>query len=241
MSSGLGQNDVPVSPSKEAAPKEGSNDEKKDASNGDVMAAIASLRQSMESRLENIKQDFSQQMADNTKKMMENTQVEGGVLTAKVERLEARLQELEEKRDRRDEELTLPPIPLEQRRVVIKHVKEEEGEDEVSLRQSVGEIFEAMDVDVTVVEVKRIKNPSRPNPKPPIQVTVPDKESRDNIMKNKRTLKDVDRFKSVFVEADKPRREREMEANIRRIVKGIPSLSFRRGRVTEAQRADPPQ
>ena len=193
-----------------------------------VLQAIASMRQSMEQRFDNIRQDFKRELDATTKKMMENTQIEVGILTAKIERLETRIKELE---DNKDSKQASSATPAQESTVIIKHIREEEDETNESLQDIVTGIMAALEVEVTVQEVKRIKNPVRPNPKPPIQVTLANKNERNDVLHNKRNLKDTEEYKSVFIEPDKPRREREMVANFRRIVKGIPSLSYRRGRV----------
>ena len=51
------------------------------------------------------------------------------------------------------------------------------------------------------------------------------------VMRNKRKLKDIADYSSVYIEPGRPSEIRFLENNIRRIVKELPNVEYRRGRV----------
>lgn len=56
-------------------------------------------------------------------------------------------------------------------------------------------------------------------------------EDRRNVLLNKKKLRHIESFSYIYVEIDKTKHERQTEANLRKLVKTVPSLEMRGDRV----------
>ena len=60
-------------------------------------------------------------------------------------------------------------------------------------------------------------------------------------MRNKRKLKDTNKFSNIYIEPDIPRDIRNVQANITRLVRDNPTLEMRRGRIVDKAEMQPPR
>ncbi|CAH1801719.1 unnamed protein product [Owenia fusiformis] len=76
-----------------------------------------------------------------------------------------------------------------------------------------------------------------------IKATVATEAQVKALFKAKSKLKDTPQYASIYIERDRSRHERIMEANMRNLAKAVPNLTFTRGRLTvnaQPVTADPP-
>ena len=62
-------------------------------------------------------------------------------------------------------------------------------------------------------------------------------EVKSTILRNKAKLREIEPYKSVYIEGECSRQERLRDANMRRIMNALPGLNYRRGRVQPAPAA----
>ena len=62
-------------------------------------------------------------------------------------------------------------------------------------------------------------------------VTFRSTEQKASVLKSKRNLRNIEQYKRIYIEPDKTRQERIMQANTRKIVQRIAGLKVRGGRV----------
>ena len=98
--------------------------------------------------------------------------------------------------------------------------------DLLSKCQDLIDQFQLQEVEVTSAErigsIDRGRNKNRP-----VAVTFRTNDDIKLVMKNKRKLKDNATYSAVYIDHDKPRDIRPMEANIRRLVKEMPIIEIR--------------
>ena len=71
----------------------------------------------------------------------------------------------------------------------------------------------------------------------PIILQLVSEEVKSTILRNKAKLREIEPYKTVYIEGDQSRQERLRDANMRRIVNALPGLNYRRGRVQPAPAA----
>ena len=105
------------------------------------------------------------------------------------------------------------------------------------LQAHINGILNAIDLNISVSKVQLIggqNNGTFDNKRrKAVLVTFANESQRSDVLKYKRKLKDTNDYKKVYIETDRSRHEQMQEANLRRIVRSIPSLQIRGGRVVE--------
>lgn len=124
-----------------------------------------------------------------------------------------------------------------QHKLVFKNITHDTSDME-SPKAYVNGVLNAIGLDFNVVDVQKIggKNngtTNNSNQSKTVLVTFSDGKERIDVLRNKRKLKDTEDYKTLYIETDRSRHERMQEANLRRIIKSIPNLEFRGGRVVE--------
>ena len=122
----------------------------------------------------------------------------------------------------------------------FKNIAEEDARDSVeNLKRYVENILDSLNIASDVICVKRIGEiPGQliadafrpPRPRPAI-VTFRSAEQKASVLKSKRNLRNIEKYKRIYNEPDKTHQERIMEANARKIVQRIAGLKVRGGRV----------
>lgn len=116
--------------------------------------------------------------------------------------------------------------------IVVKNVPENPDETPEILRQSVTNLFNTLDPgEYTITNLYRVGDAAR---RP--RVTIVEMGSSDDcqkILRKKSKLKDSNDYKGVYIENNRPRHERQMEFNMRKLCKNLPNVEYRRGRVHE--------
>ncbi len=115
-------------------------------------------------------------------------------------------------------------------RLVVKNVAIPADATEATLKELLNPIFQELGVQA------QIQSASTPegmplDKKPPILVDMVSKEDYDAVMSNKAKLKDSALFSKVFIDKESSKRERMLEAIIRKLTKAIPDLEYRKGKV----------
>ena len=217
----------------------------------DIMAAIGdlrdnqnSLRESMESRLDKIEKQFKKQIEQNMRNLRSD-------LSKDMETMNCRISELETKLCHMNTNAMGDALPEGARdqntsskvKLVIKNMPEFPDETSENLKERVSELLSKIDFNDVIYDVVRVTgypsgtaasdeaaaySSARPLP---VLFNVSTLEQRSNILRNKVRLKDMTEYAKVYLDIDKSRHERVVEANIRNIVKSIPTLQFRKGRV----------
>ncbi|MES9883774.1 MAG: hypothetical protein ABW185_23220 [Sedimenticola sp.] len=124
------------------------------------------------------------------------------------------------------------------RNLCFKNLKEDENESLESLKVYVENVLDSVKVKVKVVCVKRVgvqrpefANNNQNRLHRPTIVTLESVEQTHDVMRSKRGLRDSDQFSRIYIERDKTRSERILEANIRALANKVPGLRVRGGRV----------
>ena len=122
----------------------------------------------------------------------------------------------------------------------FKNITEDDQGDSVeNLKRHVENILDSLNNNSDIICVKRIGDlPERPlvgpfrqvRPRPAI-VTFYSAGQKASVLKSKRNLRNIEQYKHIYIEPDKTRQERIMEANTRKIVQQIAGLKIRGGRV----------
>ena len=137
--------------------------------------------------------------------------------------------------------INLPRSELDtNRNLCFKNIIEDDAGDIVeNLKRHVENILDSLNIASDVICVKRIgeipaepiTGPFRqPRPRPAI-VTFHSVEQKASVLKSKRNLRNNEQYKHIYIEPDKTRQERIMEANTRKIVQKLAGLKVRGGRV----------
>ena len=66
-----------------------------------------------------------------------------------------------------------------------------------------------------------------------IIATLASKTERDRLIQKKYSLRQHEQYQAVYIETDRPKEERRMEANMRKIVNQLPNLQFKKGRIVQ--------
>ena len=127
-------------------------------------------------------------------------------------------------------------------------------ENKVLIKQTIDKIVEEIcatdDIDVQIVDVEVLNNASKQDEQAQVSTgenTGPyrnrgrlvlgiyfrNEKERQHVLSNKKRLRGSDRFSHIYVETDKSRAERITENNIRQLIKNIPTLRMRGGKVVK--------
>ncbi len=106
--------------------------------------------------------------------------------------------------------------------------------------ECVERVLTAINVDVKIVCARRVGDRSaqvngRHNRPRPAIVTLESTAQRIVVLRAKNALRLNDAFKSIYIEPDKTRHERIVEANMRTIARKIGGLRVRGGRIIDQQ------
>jgi len=145
-------------------------------------------------------------------------------------------------------------------KLIFKNIKSEDIEDledTIYIRTYVESIIRAIELDPKIQDVKilnkanivNIKNErsgkgsgaTRKRAKVVTAVYFRNDADMHNVLKNKRKLKDNERFSHLYIEVDKTKHERQTEANIHKLLKTLPTLKLRGGRVVDQEQVTPVQ
>ena len=209
----------------------------------------------MNQRMQNLAQDIAQVVDTKLNALRQEIESKFGDFGAELQDVRARLQTLEDRhstppdedaiaaiRDRLDKvesgatntsNSTIYPTLL------IKGLIETNQETMGDLLSKCQDLIDQLQLQVEVTSAERIGSTDRGrNKNRPVAVTFRTNDDIKLVMKNKRKLKDNATYSAVYIDHDKPRDIRSMEANIRRLVKQMPNIEIRRGRVVSKPNPD---
>lgn len=121
--------------------------------------------------------------------------------------------------------------------LIVKRLPENESESDEELLRHVRQLIAVLSDQAQVTAAGRLGSAAAYKPRP-VAVTMASAGDVEKVLVNKRKLKDDQAYSSVFVEQDRPREIRSLEANVRRLAREHPTLEMRRGRLVE--KASPP-
>lgn len=198
-----------------------------------------SLRTSLEQRISNLETKFTNEIKMSMKTLKDEMTLEFAQVDNKIKELETKMSNYESKQQEINNDLPSVSMKNVQPKLVFKNIKSE-GLNTDSLETYVNGILRSIGLEFSVVSAQQIGNPNNgrvnntQRPKP-VLVTFADENQRVDVLKNKRKLKDINDYKNIYIETDRTRQERINDANMRQIIKSIPELQFRGGRVTVKQ------
>ncbi|CAC5357550.1 unnamed protein product [Mytilus coruscus] len=198
-----------------------------------------SLRTSLEQRITNLETKFTDEIKLNMKTLKDEMSLEFAQVDNKIKELEIKMSNFElNQQDTNNTQSSVIEKSV-QSKLVFKNIKTD-GVNNDGLKTYINGMLNALGLEFSVVSAQQIGNPnngtvntgntSRPKP---VIVIFADEKQRIDVLKNKRKLKDIDEYKNIYIETDRTRQERMHEANIRQIIKSIPALQFKGGRVTQ--------
>lgn len=97
-----------------------------------------------------------------------------------------------------------------------------------NLEQAVTDLAQALEVNVNIRKVNKV-----PGPSGVIIATLASRTQRDQLIQKKYSLRQHEQYQAVYIETDRPKEERRMEANMRKIVNQLPNLQFKKGRIVQ--------
>lgn len=198
-----------------------------------------SMRKSLEQRMTNLEKNFTREIKENMDKLKSEMTLEFAQVDNKIKELETKMKDVEFKltQNVNIENSANSVHP----KLVFKNVQPIDNESEESLKVYANGLLRALELDFDVLKVERItahlnRTAASPNQRPkPLIVSFADETQRTNVLRNKRKLKNNENFSNIYIEPDRSRRERMQEANMRRLVKAIPDLEFKSGRIVQKE------
>ena len=124
-------------------------------------------------------------------------------------------------------------------KLIVKGLRESDSENERELLQQFEDLLSRLGVQVRAIAAVRVGSSTRGRKPRPVSFTMANEEAAKEVMRNKRHLKDIPDYSSVYIEPDPPGQVRAMEANIRRLTKELPGVTYRRGRVVNIENNAP--
>ena len=192
--------------------KSGAEDDSKICEGVDIKAMIKkriTCQDSLQKKLDSVKTELESSI----KELKNDLYLEIGALRAKIDSVEAKVLTLEKERSPqegpRNSDLN----------IIVKNLEEpkaDEPDPEGYWTKSDLEIFEELSVEVNVKTVVRSEFGSRPLK--PVIVTVSNGEERNQVLKAAHNLKNSTCWSKIYLERDRTRQERMLEANLRRLV-----------------------
>ena len=126
--------------------------------------------------------------------------------------------------------------------LIIKGLSEENdgaGEETMEvLIQKCQQLLAQLQITAADISARRLGTPGQGRTPRPIAMTLSSLDEVKQIMRHKRQLKDAPAYSRVYIEPDRPREIRSLEANIRRLAREHPTLQMRRGRLVEKPAAE---
>ncbi|CAG2254736.1 unnamed protein product [Mytilus edulis] len=183
-----------------------------------------SLRQSMEQRITNLEVSFKTEISSKMKSLKDEINIEFAKFDNEIQSLKHKIDTLE-----KGESNTQVSQNITHSKLVFKNVPNTDtGDSEDSLKAYINGIITYLELDFNVTTVQCVGSNANQQNKT-VLVNFDNETQRVNVLKKKRKLKDNPMYSHVYVESDKTRHERMQEANIRKIIKTIPSLEIRGG------------
>ena len=124
-------------------------------------------------------------------------------------------------------------------KLIVKGLRESDSENERELLQQFEDLLSRLGVQVRAIAAVRVGSSTRGRKPRPVSFTMANEEAAKEVMRNKRHLKDIPDYSAVYIEPDRPGQVRAMEANIRRLTKELPGVTYRRGRVVNSENSAP--
>ena len=211
----------------------------------DMQAGQDSLKAFFDKRFQTMKADITKEFGTKMDSLKESFDLEIGTITARVESLESKLNEA-----LNGEAINRPTEGLGRaidQNLVIRNLAMPHDETNEMLLASLSEMFQEIGVHVNILEALRITPTRAPataggfarQGTPLVKVVLQTREDRNAVLSSKRQLSTKEQFKRVFIEPDRQRHERIMEANMRLLARKCPGLTFKRGRIIDSARNGP--
>lgn len=203
------------------------------------------LKQSLEKRISDLEENLRKDISEKMSTLRSEIEAELENMNAKFESLNRKVEIMKKQNEKLQDSVSHQPTPNEVKqfpKLVFKNITLDNETDntERGLLNLANEILQAIDLDISPKSVSIIgskeesengQERARHRSKVTLMVNVESDQHRSEILRNKRKLKDVEKFKYVYIEPDKSRHERIQEANIRQIIRSMPNLQIRGGRV----------
>lgn len=136
-----------------------------------------------------------------------------GVLGGKLDLLEKQFDELHSAENRAN-------------KIIIKGVPDEIADE--SLKEFISTMFASLDEDIKDFTAERICINDKPGP---VKVHLKTEEGVNRILRKKRSLREIEEFKTVFVNPCLSKQQRKIDFNFRQIAKVVPKVRYSGGRV----------
>lgn len=192
------------------------------------------LRQSVEQRLVNMEIKLHNQISTCVSDLRDSIDMDMASMKDRLAQVENQLKDCHEANHTKGTETPLQS----QCKLIIKNVPENEDETVDMLRMFVDNMISAIDSSVPYGDIVRLgqsSNASTDSRRPrPVAITVSNSD-RSSVLRNKRLLRDKPPYNDVYIEPDRSRHERITEANIRNIVRSLPNLEFKRGKIVHKE------
>lgn len=192
------------------------------------------LKQSLEQRISDLEQSLRNDISDKIGTLRSEIEIEFAHVDTQMDQLKQKISAVEEQTETL-RNASQQPSASQNPKLVFKNIKLENDTEktENGLKNCVNEILKSIGLDFSAKSVEYIgsQETNRQREKVPLMVKLETEENRSEILRNKRKLKEVEKFKNVYIETDKSRHERIQEANIRHIIRSLPNLQLKGGRV----------
>lgn len=174
-----------------------------------------SLRKSLEQRISNSEQRLEESMKSQFEELKTHVDIQVGCLTRKIEDLEKKVNELEE----RDYTLNREAFSTEVT-VVVLNLDEERNE---VLSETVKDLFhEGLGItDVEPVDMMRL--PSKTGRPGLVKIELASKEDKIHVLRAKSCLKETRKYRRVFIRSSMSHAERVMHQNFQTILNEMPN------------------
>ena len=118
--------------------------------------------------------------------------------------------------------------------LIVKGLVENTAENDDSLRRSCQDMIDSIQVAARVQTATRVGSTAPGSRKPRlVKMSIRSMPDLKLIMKNKRKLDSNSDYKEVFIEPDKPENIRRIENNIRLVVREMPDLEYKQGKLSK--------
>jgi uncharacterized coiled-coil protein SlyX len=193
----------------------------------DIMNKITDMQQSIENKIEDVRISIMHYIDEKLSTM--KTEID-----ADIEELKNDMKGLKGRIDAVDE-AAAAAVPVQDVetsvKVVIKGLAGEIDERLDITTNAVLDVFRAMKTDVSVISAARTR--SGPPDQPRFVIVELSRGDRVKVLKAKYALKTIEKYKAVYIDIDRSTQERRMDSNIRALVKAIPTLEYKRGKIVQ--------
>lgn len=183
-----------------------------------VNARIDSMEKQVNSRVDKLRGSLEKMMAENqnavlkeiekaTKDMNTNLDTEVGILCARMEKMELKISEKEEKRKSFDPDVSL----------IVVGLPHSEGEDLMAKVNELLHVGLGCETALTPAAVERVR--ARGDRPGLVKVELSSAQEKVSVLRRKSELKDSESFNNVYVYSAKSHAERMMELNFRTLIR----------------------